>query len=158
VVGVALVVRNDGVLQRLLDEVVRACGAVVEDEIVEVVSVLRTVIGDERIVDALFLLVGEIEFLPIGFATDTTVERHEIVIGFDTELVVGFSFDELDVEILFHQAEHTIVEDYINLIGIVYHTDSSMTVLGPYLLALGAREQVYLCTIAEWFSSKRASG
>jgi hypothetical protein len=73
-------------------------------------------------------------------------------------LVVGFSFNKLDVEILIHQAEHTIVEDYINLIGIVYHTDSSMTVLGPYLLALGASEQVYLCTIAEGFCSKRASG
>ena len=139
-VGVALVVRNDGVLKRLLDEVVRACGAVVKDEIVEVVSVFRTVIGDERIIDALFLLVGEIEFLPIGFATDTTVERHEIVIGFDTELVVGFSFNKLDIEILIHKAEHTIVEDYIEMIRQIYHTDCGVTVLGPYLLALGASE------------------
>ena len=116
------------------------------------------VVRDERIVDALFLLVGEVEFLPIGFAADTTVERHEIVIGFDPELVVGLSFDELDIEILFHQAEYTIVEDYIKLIRLVYHTDSRMTILGPYLFTLGAREQVYLCTIAERFSSKRASG
>ena len=142
----------------MLDEVVRACSAVVKDEIVEVVSVLGTVIGNERITDALFLLLGEVEFLPIGFATDATIERHKVAIRFDTELVVGFSFDELDIEILIHKAEHTIVEDYINLIGIVYHTDSSMTILGPYLFALGACEQVYLCAIAEWFSSKRASG
>jgi hypothetical protein len=55
-------------------------------------------------------------------------------------LVVCFSFDELDVEILIHQAEHTIVEDYIEMIRQIYHTDCGVTVLGPYLLALGAGE------------------
>jgi hypothetical protein len=114
------------------------------------------VVGDERIVDALLLLLCEIEFLPIGFATDATIEGYEIAIWLNTKLVVGFSFDELDIEILCHKIEHTIVENYVELIGLVNHTDGGMTVLGPYLLTLGASEQLYLCTIAERFSSKSA--
>lgn len=149
---IALVCGDDGILQSVFDEVIRTRSAVVKHKVVEILAVLRTVIDEQGVVDLLLLLLGEIQFLPIGGTTDLGIVLLELEIGLDTQLIVSVALDKLDIKVVSHEGEDTVIEDTVDAIGYVHDANTCVAVFRPYFSARCAGEQIDLGAIAELLS------
>jgi hypothetical protein len=109
-IEISLIVGYDGVVERLLNEIIWSSSAIIKYEIIEIIAILRPVVDKKCIVYGLLLLLREIQLLPICDATYAAIYLVEIVVCLYTQLVVGFATYKFDVEIIGHEIEYTIVE------------------------------------------------
>ena len=148
-VFVAMVRRDNGILQRLFQQVIGARSTVVEYKIVVINAVLGLIIHHQGIKHLLLLRWREIEFLLISGAPNTLIETQKIGVGFYAQLIVGVALDKLEVEPIVHQGEDTVVEDNIQLVGLIKHANACMSVLRPHFGAWGASQEIDLGAITQ---------
>lgn len=148
-VFVSLVRRDNGILQRLFQQVIRARSTVVEYKIVVINAILGLIIHHQSIKHLLLLRWREIEFLQVGGAPNALIEMQKIGVGFYAQLIVCVALDKLKVEPIVHQGEDTVVEDNIQLVGLIKHANACMSVFGPHFGAWSASQEINLGTIAQ---------
>ena len=104
-------------------------------------AVLWTIVNYQCIKHFLLLLLGQIQFLPVGLSAQSFVHGVEVIIWLNAQLVISISFDKIDIEV-FPKREIAIVKDNIKLIVGVFHIDTRMPIFGPNLCAWCASQQI----------------
>lgn len=132
--------RAERVAQGGLQEVVGPCGAVVEDEVVEVLAILGLGIGHQGLEDSLFLQWGEQQGLLMDIAMLVAVLGNELMIGLYAEFVPGLALHEVPVEMTIFEREQTIVEHIVDTLHRVANAYSGVSITFVKRLTRFARE------------------